>query len=343
MSTKRFSKGWVLGLATALLSLAGCGEAGPAAVEIVNVSYDPTRELYQEINPVFEASYLAQTGQRVKVTQSHGGSGAQARAVIDGLKADVVTLALAGDIDAIQKRGPVKEGWQGRLEHNSSPYTSTIVLVVRRANPKNIQDWPDLTRDDVQVITPSPKTSGGARWNFLAAWGYVTLHRKEDEAAAAAFVRRLFANVPKLDSGARGSTETFLRRKQGDVLIAWENEAILTSREMPEEGLEIIYPSTSILAEPPVAVVDHNVDERGTRAVAEAYLKFLYTEEAQKIIGQSGYRPSDPQVLALFIGTFRSIPLFTIKDVAGGWDQAQQKFFADGGVFDQIYQPWGDR
>jgi sulfate transport system substrate-binding protein len=310
-------------------------------MELVNVSYDPTRELYQEINRAFIAHYQRETGKRVKVTQSHGGSGAQARAVIDGLKADVVTLALAGDIEAIRKRGLIAEGWQERLPHNSAPYTSTIVLIVRQGNPKGIKDWPDLLRPDVKVITPNPKTSGGARWNFLAAWGYVVLEQKKDEAEAKEFMRRLYANVPKLDTGARGATETFLRRGQGDVLIAWENEALLIKSEAGGAGLEIVYPSISILAEPPVAVVDKYVQERGTQQLAEAYLRFLYTATAQDIVGKHGYRPSDPLFQEKYAVTLPPIKLFTIKDVAGDWDAAQQKFFNDGGVFDQIYQPKG--
>jgi sulfate/thiosulfate-binding protein len=329
-------------VAAAGLLLAGCGVKEGEA-ELVNVSYDPTRELYQEINRAFAEQYQQQSGKRVRVTQSHGGSGAQARAVIDGLKADVVTLALAGDIDAIRKRGLIADGWQQRLEHNSSPYTSTIVLVVRKDNPKGIKDWPDLVRSDVKVITPNPKTSGGARWNFLAAWGYVTLEQGKGEAEATEFIRKLYANVPKLDTGARGSTETFLRRKQGDVFISWENEAILALREAKDEGVELVYPSASILAEPPVAVVDKNVDERGTRAVAEAYLTFLCSDPAQDIIGKHGYRPSNPEFQKKYAASLPPIKLFTLKQAAGDWETAQQKFFADGGVFDQIYQPKGGR
>ncbi len=325
---------------TAAACLVGVGcQRSEADIEIVNVSYDPTRELYQEINRAFVDHHRQQTSKTARITQSHGGSGAQARAVIDGLKADVVTLALAGDIEAIRKRDLIAGGWQQRLEHNSCPYTSTIVLVVRKGNPKGIKDWPDLVRSDVKVITPNPKTSGGARWNFLAAWGYVTLEQKKSEAEATDFIRRLYANVPKLDTGARGATETFLRRKQGDVFISWENEAILALKEAQDEGVELVYPSASILAEPPVAVVDRNVDERGTRALAEAYVKFLYTDQAQDIIGKHGYRPSNPQCQKKHAASLPPIKLFTLSQVAGDWETAQKKFFADGGVFDSIYQP----
>ncbi len=333
---------WSVVCFAGVLALAGCGSKD-GEVEIVNVSYDPTRELYQDLNRAFAEHYEQQTGKRVRVTQSHGGSGAQARAVIDGLKADVVTLALAGDIDAIRKRGLIAEGWQQRLEHNSSPYTSTIVLVVRKGNPKGIKDWPDLVRSDVKVITPNPKTSGGARWNFLAAWGYVTLEQGKSEAEATAFIRKLYANVPKLDTGARGSTETFLRRKQGDVFLSWENEAILAAREAKEEPVELVYPSVSILAEPPVAVVDKNVEARGTRALADAYLNFLYSDAAQDLIGKHGYRPSKPEFQKKHAAALPPIKLFTLAQVAGDWETAQTKFFNDGGVFDRIYQPRPER
>jgi sulfate transport system substrate-binding protein len=325
-----------------LLAAAGCGSRS-GDVELVNVSYDPTRELYQDINQAFAADYEKKYGRTVTVTQSHGGSGAQARAVNDGLKADVVTLALAGDTESIRKRGLIEEGWQDRLANNSCPYTSTVVFVVRKGNPKGIKDWPDLVRDDVKVITPNPKTSGGARWNLLAAWGFVTVHQQNGDAEAKEFLRRLYANVPKLDTGARGSTETFIRRNQGDVLIAWENEAILSRKEAASDELEIVYPSVSILAEPPVALVDKNVDERGTREVATAYLKFLYSDEAQDIIGKHGYRPSNPDFLKKYASTFPEIKLFTLKQVCGDWEAAHQKFIADGGIFDQIYQPTGER
>jgi sulfate transport system substrate-binding protein len=329
----------VLAIAVAGLgAMAGCGAGASADIEIINVSYDPTRELYQEINKAFVEHHRQQTGKTVKVTQSHGGSGAQARAVIDGLKADVVTLALAGDIDAIAKKGLIAEDWQKRLPDNSSPYTSTIVLVVRAGNPKGIKDWPDLTRPDVKVIMPNPKTSGGARWNFLAAWGYVTLHKKGSETEAKEFVGKVYKNVVKLDTGARASAQSFVKNKLGDVFISWENEAILAQKEVPGQKLEIVYPSVSILAEPPVAVVDKNVDERKTRAAAEAYLKFLYSDAAQEIIGKHSYRPSSAALQKKYAAALPPIKLFTVRDVAGSWAEAQAKFFGDGGVFDQIYQ-----
>lgn len=325
----------VLGIATF-----GCGSSQESDVlEIVNVSYDPTRELYAEINEAFVAEHKAKTGQIARITQSHGGSGAQARAVIDGLRADVVSLALAGDIDAIAARGGLATDWQTRLPSQSSPYTSTINFLVRAGNPKGIKDWSDLTRPDVQVITPNPKISGGARWNFLAAWGYVTLHQKGSETDAEEFLRKLFRNVPKLDTGARGSTETFVRRKLGDVYITWENEGQFLIEQFKDEKFEIVYPTISILAEPPVAVVDSVVDQRGTRALAEQYLKFLYTDAAQKIIGRHGYRPSSANGLKQFAPNLPSLKMFSIRDVAGSWADAQTKFFADGGVFDRIYQP----
>jgi sulfate/thiosulfate-binding protein len=274
----------------------------------------------------------------VKVTQSHGGSGAQARAVIDGLMADVVTLALAGDIDAIARKGLLTEDWQDRLPNHSSPYTSTIVFVVRKGNPKGIKDWADLARPGVKIITPNPKTSGGARWNFLAAWGAVTLGKKGSEDEAMDFVRTLYRNVVKLDTGARGATQSFVKNKLGDVLISWENDAILARHEVADQHLEIIYPSISVLAEPPVAVLDKSVAERGTRAVAEAYLKFLYTDEGQDIIGKNAYRPVNPAYQKKYADTLPQIPLFTIREITGNWATAQQKFFGDGGVFDKIYQ-----
>jgi sulfate transport system substrate-binding protein len=329
-----------------VLMLAGCGSSGSSnpnaptseAVEIINASYDPTRELYQEINNAFAAEQ-AKAGTKVRITQSHGGSGAQARAVIDGLKADVVTLALEGDIDAIAKKGLIQADWIKRLRDGSAPYTSTIVLVVRAGNPKGIKDWDDLIRPDVKIITPNPKTSGGARYNFLAAWGFAAKQKKGSESDAKEFVRKLYKNVQRLDTGARGSTQTFVKNKLGDVLIAWENDAILAQKEVPDQKLQIIYPSISILAEPPVAVVDKNVDERGTRAVAEAYLKFLYSDSAQDIIGKNSYRPRNPVFLKKYADHLPALPLFTVAEVAGSWAEAQQRFFADGGVFDEIYRP----
>jgi sulfate/thiosulfate-binding protein len=323
--------------------LTGCSSSAPkgaegATVEIVNVSYDPTRELHQELNEAFAAEALKKDGTKVKITQSHGGSGAQARAVIDGLQADVVTLALEGDVDAIAKKGLIEPDWTKRLPDGAAPYTSTIVLVVRATNPTGIKDWDDLIRSDVKVITPNPKTSGGARYNFLAAWGYATKHKKGTDEEAKEFIRKLYKNVVKLDTGARGSTQSFVKNKLGDVFISWENEAILAQKEVPEQKLEIIYPSVSILAEPPVAVVDTNVDERGTRAVAEAYLKFYYSDAAQDIIGQNAYRPRNPTFLKKYADRLPPLPLFTVAEVAGSWAEANRRFFGDGGVFDEIYR-----
>ena len=312
--------------------------AAPAEVRLLNVSYDPTRELYQDINKAFAADWQARTGQTVIINQSHGGSGKQARAVIDGLEADVVTLALAYDIDAIAQQGRLlPDNWQSRLPENSSPYTSTIVFLVRKGNPKQIRDWDDVVRPGVQVITPNPKTSGGARWNFLAAWGYELRKSGGNETAAKEYVTRLYKNVPVLDSGARGATDTFVQRGIGDVLLAWENEAMLALREFGPDKFEIVAPSESILAEPPVALVDRNVDRHGTRQVAEAYLKFLYTEQGQTIIARDFYRPRMKSVAAKFARQFPNVKLFTISDVFGGWQKAQKEYFSDGGVFDQIY------
>lgn len=331
----------VLSLGALALALGvGCGQGNRAGeIELINVSYDPTRELYQQVNEAFVADYQAKTGKPIKVTPTHGGSGAQARSVIDGLEADVVTLALASDIEAIEKKGLINADWQSRLPNNSCPYTSTIVFVTRAGNPKNIKDWSDLVKDGVKVITPNPKTSGGARWNFVAAWGFVTIHQKGSDADAEEFVRKLYKNVPKLDTGARGSTETFARRNLGDVAISWENEAFLLQKEFPNEKFEVIYPSISVLAEPPVAVVDQVVDKRKTRQAAEDYLKFMYTEPAQVIVGKNGYRPNDPANLKKYAPTLPEMTMFTIRDVAGSWKEAQKRFFADGGVFDKIYQP----
>ena len=322
--------------------LSGCAN-GPTAEtgdeqEIVNVSYDPTRELYQEINKAFAERYHQETGKKVTITQSHGGSGAQARAVIDGLKADVVTLGLAGDIEAVAKKGLIGADWENRLPDHSAPYTSTIVFVVRQGNPKGIKDWDDLARSDVKVITPNPKTSGGARWNFLAAWGYVTVHKKGSDSEARDLVGKIYRNTIKLDTGARGSTQSFVKNKLGDVFISWENEALLAQKQVPEQRLEIVYPSVSILAELPVAVVDKNVDDRGTRALAETYLKFLYADVAQDIIGKNAYRPRNPIFQNKYAATLPLIKLFTIREVVRDWSHAQQKFFGDGGIFDQIYQ-----
>ena len=314
------------------------GGTAAAATELLNVSYDPTRELYQDVDAAFVRAWRDRTGATLSIRQSHGGSGSQARSVIDGLQADVVTLALAHDVEAIVKAGLIAPTWQQRLPHKSAPYTSTIVFVVRKGNPKGIRDWPDLIERDVAVITPNPKTSGGARWNYLAAWGYALRQPGGDERAARRFVSALFAHVPVLDSGARGATNTFVQRGIGDVLLAWENEAYLAIAET-EGAVEIVVPSVSILAEPPVTVVDQVVDRRGTRAAAEAYLEFLYSIEGQELAAKHHYRPRDPQVATNHAGAFASLRLFTVDEVFGGWQQAHQTHFADGGTFDQIYEP----
>jgi sulfate transport system substrate-binding protein len=326
-------------LALALL-LNGCsGKTGQSGTEVklLNVSYDPTRELYQEFNAAFSKHYKTQTGKDVLINQSHGGSGKQARSVIDGLEADVVTLALAYDVDAIARKGLIAAGWQSRLPSNSCPYTSTIVLLVRKGNPKNIRDWDDLVRPDVSIITPNPKTSGGARWNYLAAWGFALRHSNGDEAKAREFVTKLFRNVPILDTGARGSTTTFVERGMGDVLLAWENEALLAVTELGRDKFEIIMPSISILAEPPITVVDEVVNRHGTKEVAEAYLQYLYSEEGQEIAARHYYRPRSAAAAAGFPGRFPEVKLLTI-DQFGGWAEAQKVHFDDGGIFDQIFQ-----
>jgi sulfate/thiosulfate-binding protein len=340
-------------IALGLLALAGCGKKEAAAsagagsaeapaqareVTLLNVSYDPTRELYTAVNAAFAAVWKAKTGEIVKVNQSHGGSGKQARAIIDGLEADVATLGLAYDVDALRKKGHlIPDGWQKRLGSNSAPYTSTIVFLVHKGNPKHIKDWPDLVRDGVQVITPNPKTSGGARWNYLAAFGYALRHNDKNEAKARDFVGKLLKNVPVLDSGARGATTTFVERGIGDVLITWENEALLAVKELGKEKFEIVAPSLSIVAEPPVTIVDKYVDKHGTRKVAEAYLQFLYTPEGQEIIAKNYYRPRDAEVEKKYAAIFPNIERFTIDDEFGGWDKAQPKHFDDNGVFDQLY------
>ena len=329
-------------LLTLFAFIAGCGrgDAGSpsSVIKIVNVSYDPTRELDEEINQAFIASYKAQTGQTVEIEQSHGGSAKQSQAVLDGLHADVVTLALPADIDAIAKAGLIHPDWQTRLPQNASPYTSTIIFLVRKGNPKGIKDWPDLVKGGVAPIVPNPKTSGGGRWGFLAAWGSALKLNNNDEAKTQKYITDLYRAVPVLDTGARGSTQTFAHKKIGDVLIAWENEAWLALKEFPDEHFEIVYPSISILAEPPVAVVDKFVDERGTRAAAEAYLKFFYTPEAQEIIAANHYRPRDTAILQKYQADLPPLKLFTIDKVFGGWSKAQPRFFDDGGVFDQIYK-----
>ncbi|MGQ3001668.1 MAG: sulfate ABC transporter substrate-binding protein [Hydrogenophaga sp.] len=322
--------------ATALTASALSAVAQPAPVTLLNVSYDPTRELYVEYNAAFAKAWKAKTGQDVTIKQSHGGSGKQARSIIDGLDADVATLALAGDTDALHDNGNwIPKDWQKRLPLNSSPYTSTIVLVTRAGNPKNIKDWDDLIRPDVKVITPNPKTSGGARWNYLAAWEFAKRKYGSDDKAKE-FVGKLYANVPVLDTGARGSSITFAQRNQGDVFISWENEAYLLEKEFGNK-VDFVYPSLSILAEPAVTVVDKNVDKKGTRAVAQAYLEFLYTEEAQDIIGKHFYRPTSAKAQAKYAKQLPKLNLFKIEDAFGGWDKAAKVHFADGGSFDQIY------
>jgi len=312
-----------------------------ADTTLLNVSYDPTRELYKAVNEAFIKEWKAKTGEKVTIQQSHGGSGKQARAVVDGLQADVVTLALQGDIDQIAKVGKIKADWQKRLGNNSSPYTSTIVFLVRKGNSKGIKDWDDLVKKGVEVITPNPKTSGGARWNYLAAWAYADGKYGHDEEKNKEFVKSLFANVPVLDTGARGSTTTFARNGIGDVLLAWENEAFLALDELGADNFDIVVPSLSIKAEPPVAVVDEVVDSKGTRKVAEAYLNFLYTPEAQKLIAHNYYRPSDPKSAdPKDLARFVDVKLVAIDDpLFGGWAKAQSKHFAEGAIFDQIYQP----
>ncbi|MEF2966311.1 sulfate ABC transporter substrate-binding protein [Paenibacillus sp. M1] len=349
---RKFKKGVLIGLAVAMTAvLAACGSNGDTtdsaaanggkkeSVELLNVSYDPTRELYEKYNEAFAAYWEKEKGQKVTIKQSHGGSGKQSRAVIDGLEADVVTLALGYDIDAIQETGLINEGWQEKYDLNSSPYTSTIVFLVRKGNPKGIQDWNDLIKDGVEVITPNPQTSGGARWNYLAAWAYALHQNNNDEAKAQEFVKELFQHVPVLDSGARGATTTFVERGLGDVLLAWENEAWLSVKELGPDKFDIVYPSESILAEPPVAVVDKNVDKRGTREVAEAYLQYLYSEEGQTIAAENYYRPTLDSVKEKFADQFPDIKLYTIDEVFGGWAEAQPKHFNDGGIFNQIYTP----
>ena len=308
-----------------------------ADVSLLNVSYDPTRELYVDFNKAFSAAYSKETGKSIEIKQSHGGSGSQARSVIDGLQADVVTLALAYDIDAIANKGLLKKDWQKGLPQNSSPYTSTIVFLVRKGNPKGIKDWDDLVKSGVQVITPNPKTSGGARWNYLAAWGY-GLKKYGSEDKAKKFVGDIFKNVPVLDTGARGSTVTFVERGVGDVLLAWENEAFLAVKEFGKDKFEIVAPPLSILAEPPVAVVDAVSDKKGTRSAAEAYLKYWYTKEGQEIAARNFYRPRDAAVGEKYADAFAKVELFTIDDVFGGWTKAQKEHFGEGGVFDQIYK-----
>ncbi|MGE0703410.1 MAG: sulfate ABC transporter substrate-binding protein [Vicinamibacterales bacterium] len=334
---------WLTALTAACGGSSDSGQPGEDGalppVELLNVSYDPTRELYADLNPLFAKFWQEKTGQTVTIQQSHGGSGAQARAVIDGLEADVVTLALAYDVDAVQQSGLIDTPqWQARLPENSSPYTSTIVFLVRQGNPRGIRDWSDLIKPGVGVITPNPKTSGGARWNYLAAWEYARRQPGGSDATAKAFVTQLFRNVPVLDSGARGATTTFVQRGIGDVLLAWENEAYLAIEET-QGAVEIVVPTLSILAEPPVTVVDRNVDRKGTRAVTGAYLQFLYTPEAQEVVARHHYRPRNAEIAAKHASSFATVELFTIDEAFGGWQTAQQTHFADGGTFDQVYVP----
>jgi sulfate/thiosulfate-binding protein len=327
-------------IAASLALLVLIAQAAAAAdLTLLNVSYDPTRELYHDFNAAFAKQWKARTGDQVTVKQSHGGSGKQARTVIDGLAADVVTLGLAYDIDAIAERGYIAPNWQSRLPHNSSPYTSTIVFLVRKGNPKGIHDWGDLVKPGISVITPNPKTSGGARWNHLAAWGYALKQPGGNETTARAYLAKLYKNVPVLDTGARGATTTFVERGIGDVLLAWENEALLAMKELGHDKVEIVAPSVSILAEPPVAVVDKVVDRRGTRKVAEAYLEYLYSEEGQEIVAKNYYRPILDTTAKKYAAQYPKVKLFRIEEVAGNWARAQKTHFADGGLFDQIYEP----
>src|SRR5258705_5979015 len=326
--------------ALALIVILMGSAAHAANSTLLNVSYDPTRELYEDYNKAFAAYWKSKTGDAVRVNQSHGGSGKQARSVIEGLEADVVTLALAYDIDALAAQaGLIPANWQSRLPDNSTPYTSTIVFLVRKGNPKNIRDWGDLARPGIAVITPSPKTSGGARWNYLAAWAWALKQPGGSEASAESFVKKLYKNVPVLDSGARGATVTFVERGIGDVLLAWENEAYLAVKELGPDKVEIVAPSYSVIAEPPVAIVDKVVDKRGTRKVAQAYLEYLYTAEGQEIAAKNFYRPSDPTIAAKYESQFAKLQLFPLKEYFGDWQKAQKTHFADGGTFDQIYKP----
>lgn len=325
-------------LTIALLAIVFSAPSYAKDITLLNVSYDPTRELYKEFNVAFAKDWQAKTGDKVMVKQSHGGSGKQARAIIDGLDADVATLALAYDVDQLYEKGKlIPKDWQKRLPHNSSPYTSTIVFLVRKGNPKNIKDWNDLIKPGVAVITPNPKTGGGARWNYLAAWAYALKQNNNDDAKAKEFVGKLFKNVPVLDSGARGSTTTFVERGIGDVLITWENEAFLAKRELGPDKVDIVVPSLSILAEPTVTLVDKFADKHGTRKVAEAYLNYLYTPEGQEIAAKNFYRPTLDSVAKKYVTQFPKVNLITVDEVFGGWQKAQKTHFADGGTFDQIY------
>ena len=328
------------GIVATVLAAALTSAAYADSTRLLNVSYDPTRELYKGINTAFAADWKAKTGQTITIDMSHGGSGKQSRAIIDGLDADVATLALAYDIDVIaQKAKLISAGWQKRLPENSSPYTSTVVFLVRKGNPWKVKDWSDLVKKNIQVITPNPKTSGGARWAYLAAWAWAEHRPGGNAEKAKQFVADLYRRVPVLDTGARGSTTTFVQRGIGDVLLSWENEAYLALDELGPDKFEIVYPSASILAEPPVTIIDKNVDRHGTRKLAEAYVKFLYTKKAQEIEAKNYYRPRDPQVAKAFAKKFPALKLYTVDKEFGGWQKAQQVHFADGGVFDQIYKP----
>jgi len=323
-----------------ILALTTQAMAQSKAVTLLNVSYDPTRELYQDYNPAFAKYWKVKTGQQVEIQQSHGGSSKQARAVIDGLEADVVTLALAYDVDAIADKAKLLPvNWQSRLPNNSSPYTSTIIFLVRKGNPKGIKDWDDLVKPGVSVITPNPKTSGGARWNYLGAWGYALKKSGGDESKAKDFITKLYRNVPVLDSGARGSTTTFVERGIGDVLIAWENEVLLGAKDLVQDKFEIVVPSVSILCEPTASLVDKVVDKKGTRAVAQAYLEYLYSPEGQEIAAKRYYRPRSEAVAKKYASQFPKVKLFTLAEIIGDWQKTQKTHFADGGVFDQVYQP----
>jgi sulfate transport system substrate-binding protein len=337
MSSLRMEIEMVRRILPLVAGLLWAGSALAADISLLNVSYDPTRELYAEFNKAFASAYQKETGKSIEIKQSHGGSGSQARAVIDGLQADVVTLALAYDIDAMATKGLVAADWQKRLPLNASPYTSTIVFLVRKGNPKGIKDWDDLIKPGVGVITPNPKTSGGARWNYLAAWGYA-LKKSGSADKAKQFVGDIFKNVPVLDTGARGSTVTFVERGVGDVLLAWENEAFLAQREFGKDKFEIVSPPLSILAEPPLTVVDKVTDKKGTRAAAEAYLKYWYTREGQEIAARNSYRPRDQEIAKEYEKSFAKVELFTIDELFGGWTRAQKEHFAEGGIFDQIYK-----
>ena len=332
---------WIGKLALIILLFLIASVLAPGAdVTLLNVSYDPTRELYQDYNPAFARYWKAKTGQTVTIQQSRGGSSKQARAVIDGLDADVVTLALAYDIDAIAERASLlPKNWQSRLPNNSSPYTSTVIFLVRKGNPKQIQNWSDLVKPGISVITPNPKTSGGARWNYLGAWGYALKTSGGDEAKARDFISRLYKNVPVLDSGARGSTTTFVERGIGDVLIAWENEVLMSAKDLGQDKFEIVVPSMSVLCEPTVSIVDKVVDKKGTRAVAQAYLDYLYSPEGQEIAAKHFYRPRSETIAKKYAGQFPKVKLFTLSEITGDWQKTQKTHFADGGVFDQVYQP----